>query len=375
MEKITLNIFILTVIWGVLLTSAVIQAGNDDPVELDPSSMKVFQIYILGIKNEIIEAHINSLMYCLAKDKHQNRLGYPCNEPLDILPLQWGPTYRLETGGKYFLLHTKNDKDKMLMMLDFCEGYNDWTRLQQGEYSERQIIQYTQQKEKHRAKYIGDYFYAAGVNAAASLKEKDFPWGDKRFYTKKKCENAYQKCTYSYIGQERSTDPVELDHSIMKVFQYEIKEIKPEVIEAHISLLMYYLANNDHQHRLGPPCTEPLDILPQDFFPHYKLEPEGRTFLQKTENDKAKILMMLEFCEGYNDWTRQQLGECSVQQIIKHAKWKESLITELEYPGNYFYVAGVNAAASLKGKYFPWKECSFYKRDNLSQKEINEFGF
>ena len=62
----TLNIFILLVTWGLLVTPTAMQAGSD-PVKLDHSIMRLFQIYILHIKNEIIEAHINLLMYSLAK--------------------------------------------------------------------------------------------------------------------------------------------------------------------------------------------------------------------------------------------------------------------------------------------------------------------
>ncbi len=404
MKRITLNISILLGTWGLLVVPATIQAGAGDPVTLDPSIMKVFKIYILQTKNEVIEAHINLLMYYLSNNKHQNRLGPLCrNQPLDAAPLKWGITCNIE-GVKTFLLYAADDRSRMLMALDFCEGYNDWNRLQLGECSEQQIILYTNQKEGHRTEYIGDYLYAAGVNEAASIKGKHFPWMCEDLYTKEKWKLAHKKSLLKYTEQSESYHPVYVNSLIMKNvkicipeimesddtialhflimenFQSCIPNIEKEVMEAHINLLMYSLAKNKHQNRLDPMSDTPLDIRPLKLVETCSME-EFRTFLKNSEDDRAKMLMILDFCEGYNDGARLYgFGECSEQQIILYANQSEKHRTK--EIGKYIYAAGVNTATAIKKTYFPWGEERFYTKKQwedahrkLSQKEIQEFGF
>ena len=82
------------------------------------------------------------------------------------------------------LADTKDDNAKMLMALDFFEGYNDGIRLWQGECSEQQIILYASRNERHRTNHTGGYIYAAGVNAAASVNKVNFPWMKEEFIRK-----------------------------------------------------------------------------------------------------------------------------------------------------------------------------------------------
>ena len=68
------------------------------------------------------------------------------------------------------------------IILDFCEGWNDYKRYRKGEYSEQQIIKYHTNRTPRSKRYTKVDAYAAGVNTAARYGKKVFFWTNPRFY-------------------------------------------------------------------------------------------------------------------------------------------------------------------------------------------------
>ena len=187
MKKITLPILNLLVALASIGTPVKMQGAITDPVTLDPAALEA----VIKDRSKAISGYltkqIGSLMVNLATIDHDNRFDQALSPPCDY-------RFREKTDLTVYSYSLKAVCDELIkicdvvlleaIILDFCEGWNDYTRYLNGEYSAQQIIKYyTERIPRTRKKDVKVDAYAAGINtAAAYCGKKTFFWTNPRLY-------------------------------------------------------------------------------------------------------------------------------------------------------------------------------------------------
>lgn len=186
MKKITLTIFSLLVVLAAIATPFNLQGAILGPVALDPLTLEALLGSSPKATRKYLTSSIDLLMAKLEKIDHDNRFDQdlcpPCAERIKEKP---------GLAVYYHSLKAVCDELEKIcdvvvleeIILDFCEGWNDFARYLNSEYSEQQIIKYyTERIPRNWRRDLKVNAYAAGINTAALHYRKAFCWTDSRFY-------------------------------------------------------------------------------------------------------------------------------------------------------------------------------------------------
>ncbi len=183
MKNITLNISVLIIAWSLFLAPSKIHAGAGTPITIDDRIVNLLTHKKLFKFPESIKAQIIECMKNLADLDMDDRLDKSLLSPQISFKFIWNEKYKeaAKEELKSFMFDmmltvTKllPDTQRILMVIKFCEGYNDETRRAVKQCSPHQIMKRYMHLYKNEMDYSARA-YAAGVNTAARESQVLFP--------------------------------------------------------------------------------------------------------------------------------------------------------------------------------------------------------
>ncbi len=163
-------------------------------------------------------------------------------------------------------------------------------------------------------------------------------------------------------------DPIKFNLTIMKEIQKLMPETNSKILESHIDLLMYNLAEGNNvgnntrlDKKLSPPCTKRLNHLMSLIAPNFTIDTliKDKVESKMDNNEFEDMNVLLDFAEGCHDYIRLTQGEYSEQQLINNYNAGHA---NRFYKWNWrAYAAGINTTAQLLyKKIFPWTDRKYY---------------